>query len=91
MQALAVHSRWKEGGTLTLATERDRDRNGGWPDGKTWDRGGMITSVKLTIVLPVGEPLGKLYEDDQGEGEGVELSVIGVSGTFGGGGGLMSG
>ena len=50
----------------------------------------MITSVKLTIVLPVGEPLGKLYENDQGEGEGVELSVIGVSGTVGGG-GLMSG
>ena len=46
----------------------------------------MITGVKLTIVLPVGEPLGKLYEDDQREGEGVELSVIGVSGAFGGGG-----
>ena len=41
--------------------------------------------MKLTMVLAVvGETLSKLY-DDQGKGEGVELSMSDIFGTFDGG------
>ena len=39
--------------------------------------------MKLTMVLVVSrETLSKLCDDDQGEGEGVKLSVSDIFGTF---------
>ena len=39
--------------------------------------------MKLTMVLVVlRETLSKLCDDDQGEGEGVKLSVSDIFGTF---------